>query len=390
MKLLAKTFHGLENVLAKELAGIGATNITPQRRAVAFEGDKEVLYKANLHLRTALRILVPIYNFKADTEIELYNKIHSYDWSQHMSNKQTFAIDSVAFGDIFNHSKFLSLKAKDAIVDQFREKTGDRPSVDAENPDISINIHVSENKFTVSLDSSGESLHRRGYRDSRHKAPLNEALAAGMILLAEWSKETPLYDPMCGSGTIVMEAAMIACNIPPAWHRKHFCFMAWKDFDKDLWKSIRDEAEKKIEHPRTYIAGNDIDMKAVDMAKLASLEFRLNREISITKGAFEEQDPPFRRGIIITNPPYGERLKKTDIFAFYKKIGSTLKHKYAGYDVWVISSNEDAIYRIGLKTSEKHILYNGPLECQYLKYELFDGSLKERKKRQNLKQDLDK
>lgn len=381
MELLIKTFHGLESVLAKELEELGATSINTLKRAVACEGNKEFLYKANLHLRTALRILVPISTFTATTEDELYKAIYDFDWSQYLTEKKTFAIDAVAFSELFKHSKYLALKTKDAIVDQFREKTGLRPSVNTENPDVLINVHVARDKFTVSLDSSGESLHRRGYRQPGHQAPLNEVLAAGMLKIAGWHKDIPLFDPMCGTGTILMEAAMLACNMPAGFKRKKFGFMSWADYDKFLWDKIYKEAEEKISYPRTRIVGSDIDLKAVDIAKTSSLDFRLNRQISISKAAFEEREVPFRRGMIIFNPPYGERLKKTDIFNFYKKIGSTLKQNYDGWVVWALSSNEEAIYRLGLHKEEKHILYNGALECEFLKYHMFEGKMKEFKAR---------
>ncbi len=381
MKLLAKTFHGLEEVLAEELFQLGAKNIEPKKRAVAFEGDKELLYRGNLHLRTALRILLPVMSFRARNERELYKKVSEYNWSKHLDNSKTFAVDSVAFGDIFKHSRYVGLKTKDAIVDQFREKTGKRPSIDVEAPDVSINLHVTGDRFTISLDSSGESLHRRGYRDNRHKAPLNEVLAAGMLKIAKWNPEIPLFDPMCGSGTILMEAAMYAKNIPPAWHRKKFSFMSWPDFDKELWEKIRKEAEEKFESPRVTIIGADVSMQAVDIAKQASLEFRLNREIKVSKAAFENQTPPFKAGMIIMNPPYGERLQKDDIIEFYKMIGTVLKRRFTGFDAWIISSNFNAMKNIGLKPAEKYTLFNGPLETKFWKFKLYEGSMKIKKQR---------
>ncbi len=381
MKLLAKTFHGLEEVLAEELFQLGAKNIEPKKRAVAFEGDKELLYRGNLHLRTALRILLPVMSFRARNERELYKKVSEYNWSKHLDNSKTFAVDSVAFGDIFKHSRYVGLKTKDAIVDQFREKTGKRPSIDVEAPDVSINLHVTGDRFTISLDSSGESLHRRGYRDNRHKAPLNEVLAAGMLKIAKWDPEIPLFDPMCGSGTILMEAAMYAKNIPPAWHRKKFSFMSWPDFDKELWEKIRKEAEEKFESPRVTIIGADVSMQAVDIAKQASLEFRLNREIKVSKAAFENQTPPFKAGMIIMNPPYGERLQKDDIIEFYKMIGTVLKRRFTGFDAWIISSNFNAMKNIGLKPAEKYTLFNGPLETKFWKFKLYEGSMKIKKQR---------
>jgi len=376
LKLLVKTFHGLEGVLSDELKELGARNVVPQKRAVSFEGDKELLYRANLHLRTALRILAPVLSFRARNENELYEKIFDYDWSRHLDNSKTFAIDSVVFGNVFKHSKYVALKTKDAIADQFRKRTGARPSVNVEEPDVNINVHVSGDRITVSLDSSGESLHRRGYRDGRHKAPLNEVLAAGMLKIAGWSPEIPLFDPMCGSGTILLEAAMAARKMPPAWYREKFSFMSWPDYDDSLWQKIRREAGEKIESPRVNIVGADISMQAIDIAKQASLEFRLNREIKLSKGAFEKQEPPFKAGMIIMNPPYGERLKKDNIIEFYRTIGNVLKHRFTGFDAWIISSNFQAMKNIGLKPSEKYTLYNGPLESKFWKFKLYEGTMK--------------
>ncbi len=389
MNLLIKTFHGLEQVLADELKALNAKEIKVLKRAVSCEADKELLYKANLHLRTALRVLVPIETFTATNEDELYKGIYNIDWSKYMKVDNTFAIDAVTFSDLFKHSKFLALKTKDAIADQFREKYDRRPDVNVENPDLSINVHVARDKFTISLDSSGESLHRRGYRSPGHKAPLNEVLAAGLLKLAEWNKDIPLVDPMCGTGTILMEAAMMACSIPPGRNRKSFGFMNWADFDATLWKQIKDDAEKQISHPKTNIVGADINPKAVDLAKTASLNARLNRQIRIMRADVKDHEPTAKKGMIITNPPYGERLQKSDIVKFYKTLGDTFKNNFPGYDVWVITSNESALKHIGLKPSKKLTLFNGPLECKFAKYELFDGfyidykTLKNKERRKN-------
>ncbi|TRX66520.1 class I SAM-dependent RNA methyltransferase [Carboxylicivirga sp. M1479] len=383
MKLLIKTFHGLEEVLAEELREIGAKDVTPIKRAVTCSGDKELMYKANLHLRTALRVLVPIFTFKAENEDELYKNIYDYDWSAYINEDSTFAIDAVAFSDFFKHSKFLALKSKDAIVDQFREKSGKRPSINIEKPDLQINIHVSHDQFTVSLDSSVESLHRRGYRDPNHKAPLNEALAAGMLKIAKWHKDIPLLDPMCGTGTILMEAAMMACDMPANYKRKHFGFMSWGDFDKALWEKVYSEAESKIRYPKVNIVGGDNNAQAVDMAKTASLDFRLNRQIRIVRSNMEDHMPTAPRGMMITNPPYGERLTKDNIDEFYKKIGTHLKRNYTDWQAWIITSNFDALKQVGLRPDSKYTLYNGPLECKYVAYDMFEGEMKAFKKKIN-------
>ncbi len=383
MKLLVKTMHGLEEVLAEELRTIGASDITPIKRAVTCTGDKEVLYKANLYLRTASRVLVPILKFTAKNEDELYKEIYNYDWSVYINEQNTFAIDAVAFSDYFKHSKYLALKTKDAVVDQFRDKSGSRPSISLDNPDLQINIHVSNDQFTVSLDSSIESLHKRGYRNPSHKAPLNEALAAGLLKLAKWHKDIPLIDPMCGSGTILMEAAMMACNIPPAYKRKHFGFMSWADYDKALWEKIYAEAESKISYPKVNIIGGDSDPNAVDMAKTASLDFRLNRQIRIVRSKMEDHMPPAPRGMMITNPPYGERLTMDDINDFYKKMGTHLKRNYTNWQAWIITSNFEALKHVGLRPDSKYTLFNGSLECKFVAYDMFEGDMKEFKKKVN-------
>ena len=383
MKLLVKTLHGLEEVLAEELQAIGASDITPIKRAVTCTGDKEVLYKANLHLRTASRVLVPILTFTAKDEDELYKEIYKYDWSVYINEHNTFAVDAVAFSDHFNHSKYLALKTKDAIVDQFRDKSGMRPSISLDMPDLQINIHVSNDQFTVSLDSSIESLHKRGYRSSQHTAPLNEALAAGMLKLAKWHKDIPLIDPMCGTGTILMEAAMMACNMPPAYKRKHFGFMSWADYDKALWKRVYAEAESKITFPKVNIVGGDSDPNAVDMAKTASLDFRLNRQIRIVRSRMEDHMPPAPRGMMITNPPYGERLTMDNINDFYKKMGTHLKRNYTDWQAWIITSNFEALKYVGLRPDSKFTLYNGSLECKFVAYDMFEGDMKEFKTKQN-------
>jgi putative N6-adenine-specific DNA methylase len=376
MKLIAKTMHGLEPVLVRELEELGAKYVKPLNRAVAFEGDQHLLYKANLHLRTALRILMPIEEFHAGNERELYRRILNINWSEYFRADQTFAINATVYSDFFNHSKYVALKIKDAIVDQFRKKTGTRPNVDVTHPDIRFNVHVYQTKFSVSLDSSGESLHKRGYRNNKHKAPVNEVLAAGMVLLSGWSKETPLIDPMCGSGTVVLEAAMLARKIPPAFYRKTLGFMHWRDYNPKLWDHLREEAKDKIERPRTSIVGADISSRATDIARETAIRFDLNQEIKFISLAFERHYPKAPNGIIIMNPPYGERLEKENISAFYKSIGDHLKKHFSGYDAWILSSNMQALKSIGLKSSARYTLYNGALECRYLKFNLYTGSLR--------------
>jgi putative N6-adenine-specific DNA methylase len=309
VKLIAKTFFGLESVLASELEAIGASNIRLLKRAVEFEGNDEILYKSNLWLRTALRILLPITTFKARTDDELYRNIKAFDWSKYLSNNQTLAIDAVVFSRFFTHSKFVALRAKDAICDRFVEKTGRRPSVDLVSPNLVLNIHVAEDVVTISIDSSGDPLNRRGYRTKDHPAPINESLAAGMILLSGWDAKTDFLDPMCGSGTIVMEATMIAANIAPNLQRKEFGFMRWNNFDAPLWNKLKEEAKAVVRTPEVRINGSDMAVAAIDIARQTSLDFGLKKYINLAVSPFNEVRHSTRTGVIVMNPPYDERLK---------------------------------------------------------------------------------
>jgi len=377
MQLLAKTMLGLEPILAKELADLGAKNIKQLSRAVQFEGEQKLLYRANLELRTALRILKPFEEFKTKHENHLYKKMRSIDWEDFLTLENTFAINAVTSSKYLTHSKYIALKTKDAIVDQFRDKYGLRPSIDLKQPDLRIDIHIAkDNLCTVSLDSSGESLHKRGYRVQAVEAPLNEVLAAGMILLSGWQKDCAFVDPMCGSGTLPIEAAYYAYNIPPQWYRDFFGFKKWKDFDADLWASVKREAEAQMqpfEHP---ILGFDQEFQALKIASQNVVAAHLEGKVEIDVARFERLEAPAEEGLIIMNPPYDERMSVADMEAFYQSIGDQLKQAFAGYTAWIISSNKDALKNIGLRTSKKVTLYNGPLECKFQKYELYAGSRK--------------
>jgi len=380
MQLLIKTFHGLEEVLAKEVKDLGGRNVVPLRRAISCEGDLKFLYNANHQLRTALKVLVPITQFNARDESELYKNTQQIDWSKYIQLNQTFAIDSVVFSSTFKHSKYVALKVKDAIVDQFRDRTNRRPDVDTQFPDIRINVHIKDNEVSLSLDSSGESLHKRGYRHSGHPAPLNECLAAGMLILAGWEPSIPLIDPMCGTGTILIEAAMMASNIAPGVKRKKYPFMNWKDFDKRLWMSVVKEGKEAEVVPSVSIKGGDIDSKSIDIAKMGSLDLGLGRFISLEKIAFNSHHPKNKEGILICNPPYGERIQPKDINALYKEIGDHLKANYTGFDAWILSSSKEAMKHIGLRSSKKIALYNGPLECKFQQFKVFEGRPKKKEK----------
>ncbi len=374
-ELIAKTFQGLEEVLAQELTELGASNIEIGRRMVSFTGDKAMMYRANFCLRTAIRILKPIKHFSAKTADEVYEAVKSIEWENYLDNMSSFAVDAVVFSNEFRHSKFVAYKVKDAIVDYFREKTGNRPSVRINNPDVSFNIHVAEDQCTLSLDSSGESLHRRGYRQEQVEAPLNEVLAAGMILMTGWRGECDLIDPMCGSGTIPIEAALIARNIAPGVFRKEFGFEKWKDFDQELFDSIYndDSQEREFNHK---IYGYDNNPKANEIATHNVKAAGVTKDVILKIQPFQQFEQPAEKSIIITNPPYGERISSGDLLDLYQMIGERLKHAFIGNDAWILSYRDECFDQIGLKPSVKIPLFNGALECQFRKYQLFDGKYK--------------
>ena len=374
-ELIAKTFMGLEPVLAKELTQLGANDVQIGRRMVSFTGDKEMMYRANFQLHTAIRILKPISHFKARSADEVYEEVKKIDWTDYLGNDKTFAVDAVVFSEEFRHSKFVSYKVKDAIVDQFREKTGSRPNISITNPDIRLNMHIAEDHCTLSLDSSGESLHRRGYRQESVEAPLNEVLAAGMILLTGWQGETDFIDPMCGSGTLLIEAALIARNMAPGLFRKEYAFEKWTDFDADLFDRIYndDSQEREFSH-RIY--GYDVDIKAVNTARMNVKAAGLTRDITVEERDFKDFTQPAEKSIIVTNPPYGERISTPDLLGTYRMMGERLKHQFTGNDAWILSYREECFEQIALKPSIKIPLFNGSLECEFRKYSMFEGRLK--------------
>jgi putative N6-adenine-specific DNA methylase len=374
-RLVAKTFQGLEDVLAEELRGIGAENIEVKKRAVVFDGDNAMIYRANYHIRTALNILKPIFDFTANNEEQLYKAIGKIDWSKYMSVDDTLSVSAVTFGTIFTHSKYVSLKVKDAIVDQFRRKSGVRPNVDVQSPDLKIHLHISQNKATLLLDSSGDALFKRGYRVRTVKAPINEVLAAGMIKLSGWKMDCDFLDPMCGSGTLLIEAAMLAYNIAPGTYRRRFGFESWKDFDADLFAEITEEEYGNVNFEHNII-GSDISQTAVDIAEENIKRAFLSKKINIKAQDFFDIKPSVK-GIIITNPPYGERLMPNDMKVFYQKIGDKLKLDFAGNTCWVIGSDISSLKFVGLRPDRKIKLFNGPLECSYRKFTLYDGSKKD-------------
>lgn len=372
--MLAKTFKGLEEVLAQELIELGANDVQLERRAVSFRGDKALLYRANLCLRTAIRILVPIVSFKAKDTDELYQQLRRLDWSQYMKVDSTFAIDATVYSDAFRNSRFVTYRAKDAIADYWVENAHKRPNVSTQTPDLLFNIHIAKEQVTLSLDSSGESLHKRGYRVATTEAPINEVLAAGMLLLAGWKGQSDFYDPMCGSGTLLIEAALIARNIAPGVFRQSFAFEQWPDFDSDLWSDIYndDSQEREFEHT---IYGSDASFYAIQQAAKNIKSAGVQKDIELKQIRIEELKPiADTNALVMLNPPYGERLKSNkEMEDLYSSIGTTLKHQFAGATAWIISSNEAAMKCIGLKPTAKLRLLNGELDCQFNKYELFNG-----------------
>lgn len=375
-KMLAKTMFGFEELLEKELKDLGALNVEKGVRSVSFEGDRGFMYKANLCLRTAIKILKPIQSFRVRSEQDLYDKVYRMDWNKYLSYDHTFAIDATVNSDLFNHSLYIALKTKDAIADKFREQHNRRPSVDLKYPDLRINVHIQKNECTISLDSSGQSLHQRGYKTATNIAPINEVLAAGMLLLSGWHGQSDFMDPMCGSGTIPIEAAMIACNIPANINRREFAFEKWGDYDQDLFDRIVDSSLKKTKdfHYKVYAmdkVGSAV-RKATDNVRNANLSDYIQVE---QKDFFQSTKVSDDKLQMVFNPPYGERLA-INMEEFYAKIGDTLKQHYSNTDAWFITSSMESIKHVGLRPSRKIKLFNGKLESRLLKYEIYAGSKK--------------
>lgn len=376
--MIAKTFKGLEAVLAQELIDLGADDVQIERRAVSFSGNTEMLYRANFCLRTASRVLVPIASFRAKDADQVYAEVKKMDWAQLMTSATTFSIDATVYSETFRHSKYVTYRVKDAIADYWMERENKRPNVRLENADLLLNVHIAGELVTLSLDSSGESLHKRGYRVATTTAPINEALAAGLLLMAGWKGETDFYDMMCGSGTLLIEAALIAQNIAPGVFRKGFAFEKWNDFDAELFEQIYndDSRERAFTHK---IYGSDAGYYAVQAAlknvqSAGQSRFIEVKQIRVQEIKREEQTP----ALVMMNPPYGERLAQDkDVLRLYQDVGSILKHQFNGSTAWIISSNEDALKCVGLKPGKKIHVMNGELDCLFNQYELFAGERKE-------------
>ena len=395
---VAKTFTGLEDVLYSELEVLGAKDLEKIKRGVKFIGENELIYKANYLLRTALRIMKNIAVFEVTDEESLYENIKKIEWTDYLYKNQTFVINTDIFHSDLTNSVYVTLKAKDAIADHYRAKKLTRPSVNKENTDIYINLHISHNICTVSLDSSGESLHKRGYKIAADKAPLNEVLAAGMIQLSGWKSDTDFYDPMCGSGTIPIEAAMLAMDIPAGYYRKNFAFEKWLDFDSEVWQKIKAEADDKLKDLEVNIVASDRSEKAVQIAMKNLKHAGLHKDIELVKSYFDQLKPKSKKGVLIFNPPYGMRLSEKDIIKTYKEIGNVLKKNWSGHKAWIITSDLKAAKFIGLHPAKKFKLNNGPKEAAFLCFDIYEGSKKaksgkdfriEKKKKGNFRKKTD-
>ncbi|MGQ7869248.1 THUMP domain-containing class I SAM-dependent RNA methyltransferase [Sunxiuqinia sp. sy24] len=371
-RFVATTYAGLEQVLAEELIGLGADEVEVGRRSVYFQGDMELMYRANYSLRTALKILMPVRNFSIKRVDDLYHQVSKVKWEEYFDADQTLAVQSKVFNDLFRNSMFASLKAKDAIVDRFRRVSGRRPSIDVNKPDVLINLHISNNDCTISLDSSGESLHKRGYRSGNHEAPISEVLAAGMLKLSGWNGKESLTDPMCGSGTIVIEAAMMAKNILPGETRKSYGFQKWKNYNEEIFKNLKDQHEHRQVGYKIY--GSDISRVNIDLAYRNAEKANVLDVLQLDIADFRTLEKKNDSSFLVFNPPYGERIKSGDQ-AFYAMVGERLKHHYPNTTAWLISTNE-CLKSIGLKPEVKIPLYNGSLACSFREYKLYKGSKK--------------
>lgn len=370
------TFFGLEEILAKELQQLGGKNIVPFKRGVSVTGDIGFLYKANLCLHTALKVIVPVVKFTANNELELYTHIKSIPWEEFISNTDSLMVEGVTNSEIFTHSLFVSQKVKDGIVDRFRERTGKRPDVDLVRPILKLYVHIYKNEVSINIDSSGDPLYKRGYRADINEAPMKEVLAAGLVKLSGWEKHLLLVDGMCGAGTIAIEAALWANHIPPGYYRNNFGFMLWRNYNETLYDTIFESAVNKIREEPVEIIANDIDAPTLKKALNNTKNAKVDDVVRCQQSSFFDMSPSRQGGVVILNPPYGERLPVAEITALYKEIGDKLKKDFQNFNAWIITSNPEAIKSVGLRPSRKIQIYNGALECRYLKYELYGGSKK--------------
>lgn len=375
-EMTAKTLQGLETLLIEEIKALGGQNVRGGKRVVNFVGDKKLMYRLNYSSRLSMRILIPIYEFKFVDVNDFYDRLYNFDWSKYMDVHDTFAIDNVVYSSKFNNTQYAVYRFKDAICDYFVRNHRRRPSVSTTEPSVRFNLHVSEDKCHISLDSSGNSLHKRGYRFSEGLAPINEVLAAGILQMTGWDGEQTLIDPMCGSGTFLIEAIMWARNIPASYYREDFGFWHWKDFDKSLWEKVKKEEDAKMIPIKATIIGADINREVLRAVRVNLRRSKLHMDVKTLHTSFEEFQNTFDNGILLTNPPYGERIGEGEIEELYTEIGTKLKHSFEGFDAWIISAPKENFKHIGLRPSEKITLFNGPLEGQLQHFELYAGSKK--------------
>ncbi|MBN1900970.1 hypothetical protein JW926_06545 [Candidatus Sumerlaeota bacterium] len=382
--MIAKTIRGAEEAAAAELSALGASQVKTQTCTVDFEGDRRLLYKANIWCRTVMRILVPLRVFHATDKDELYQHVGTVNWSRFMNPDGFLTVDAFINNSAFRHSMYVAQRTKDAIVDQFRSKKGRRPSVDFRNPDLRVNIFIEGERAILSLDSSGEPLFRRGYRtEGGGEAPLNEVLAASIVALSKWDAKTPLIDPMCGSGTVVIEAALLARRKANGLLRRSFGFTRWKDYDRELHDTLYKEASQAmLEKSPCTIVGSDINREIIYEAKANARRAGVDQDILFEVKSLEEQTPPSNPGMVIMNPPYDKRLKLEDMESFYRMIGDSLKRKYKGYQACIFTGSAAAAKSVGLQTSSRIPLFNGPLECRLLKYDVYEGTRKKKATRE--------
>lgn len=377
IEMVATTLYGMEPFLAEELEQLGAKSVAIDKKAVRFMGDKALLYRCNLQLRTAIKVIQPIGKFQARNPDEMYDAIKQIPWDKYIDLKQTFAVDVALNTNYFNHSHYLALRIKDGIVDYYRQKKGCRPDVNPDQPDIPIHLYVNDQTCYLYLDSSGHPLYKRGYRYQQHTAQMSEVLAAGLIKLSRWNPETILIDPMCGSGTILIEAALLAGNSTPGLFRQHYAFMNWKDYEPLLYKKEMEKLYRHRSYIKTRIIGADSDLESVHLCRQNIKKAGMEGIIQVFHKPLQEFTPPAGTpGMVITNPPYGERLKQEHIDQLYEMMGDRFKQVFSGYIAWVLSSNMDAMKHFGLRPSQKIKIYNGPLECRFHRFELYSGSRK--------------
>lgn len=378
LKITIKTFYGLEEVLAQELEEHGLKGAKLLNRAVTIKGDWDDVYFLNVHLRTAISILVEIDSFKIRKERDLYTNAYQIDWPSFFKVDKTFAVKGAVFSDVFRHSQYPFLLVKDAIVDRFRDKVQDRPDVNVKKPQVMIDVYVNNDEVTISLNTSGLPLFQRGYREATGAAPLNEAVAAGILKLSGWDGKTDLVDPFCGSGTILIEAALMAAGLPPNLERHHYAFKNFENFNEEKFNSIIDGIDRRVKGLPCKIVGSDISDEMVTKTRRNLRGLPIGRFVETSVKPFDQVEKPSESGMIVTNPPYGERMGE-EIEELYEGIGNWLKHSMPGYSCWLISSNMDALKKVGLKPDTKMRLFNGKLECSLRKYTVFEGKLKDNK-----------